>query len=66
MLYSYQLLGEFKMLEYNENHKRAKGIVPKLEYNKNHVKAKNIMPKLELNSGHTMAYGLELEKAKTM
>ena len=54
------------MLEYNENHKKAIGLVPKIEYKKDHVKAKNIMPKLELNSGHTMAYGLELEKAKTM
>ena len=53
------------MLEYNENHKKAYGIVPKLEYNNKHVKAK-IMPKIEFNNNHTKAYGLELEKAKTM
>lgn len=53
------------MLEYNENHKKAYGIIPKLEYNKKHVKA-NIMPKIEFNNNHTKAYGLELEKAKTM
>ena len=50
-------------LEYNENHVKAHGIVPKLEYNKEHVKAK-IMPKIEFSSNHTKAYGLELEKAK--
>jgi hypothetical protein len=53
------------MLEYNENHKKGYGIVPKIEYNKNHVKAK-IMPKIEYNNNHAKAFGLEIEKAKTM
>ena len=53
------------MLEFNESHKKAYGIIPKLEYKKEHVKA-NIMPKIEFNNNHTKAYGLELEKAKTM
>ena len=53
------------MLEYNESHVKAKGIIPKIEYNKNHVKA-NIMPKIEFNNNHSKAYGLEFEKAKTI